>query len=305
MAIRFGDRVAIVTGAGGGLGRAHALGLAALGAKVVVNDLAGDGGVSSAAQRVVDEIVAAGGNAIAHSANVVDEGQVDDMVRKTLDQWGRIDILVNNAGILRDRSFLKLEIADFKQIFDVHVFGAIHCTRAVWPVMREQRYGRVVFTTSSSGIYGNFGQSNYGAAKAALVGLTNTLHLEGEKYDIRVNALAPIAATRMTDGLLQEQEWQLLPPEDVTPGLLFLVSDQAPSRTVLCAGGGCFARAAILETEGIYLSPEVRNADEIARRFVEVCNVDGAVSIGSVFEQSRKFAQRILAEQSAPKAVGV
>jgi NAD(P)-dependent dehydrogenase (short-subunit alcohol dehydrogenase family) len=255
--LRFDGKVAIVTGAGNGLGRSHALELARRGAKVVVNDLGGavDGTSSSpsAAQKVVEEIRAFGGQAIANGASVTDVAAVGQMVGEAMAQWGRVDILVNNAGILRDKSFAKMDLADFRTVVDVHLMGAVNCTKAVWDLMRNQKYGRIVFTTSSTGLYGNFGQSNYGAAKMALVGLMQTLALEGAKNDVRVNCLAPSAATRMTADILPPAALELLRPEAVTPGLIWLVSDQAPTRTVLCAGGGSFEVANVTLTQGVHL----------------------------------------------------
>jgi NAD(P)-dependent dehydrogenase (short-subunit alcohol dehydrogenase family) len=239
-------KVAIVTGAGGGLGRAHALLLARHGAKVVVND------IGPAAGAVVAEIEAMGGEALAAIGSVTDEAQVGAMVEEAKGRWGRIDILVNNAGILRDASFAKMTIADFRSVVDVHLMGAVICTKAVWDTMRTQNYGRIVMTTSSSGLYGNFGQSNYGAAKMALVGLMQTLSIEGAKNDIRVNCLAPTAATAMTDGLLPEPMKALLVPERVSPGLLRLVAEDAPTRAILCAGAGHFERAYVTMTSGAY-----------------------------------------------------
>ena len=234
MTIRFDDRVAIVTGAGNGLGRAHALGLAALGARVVVNDFGGaqdgSGGSSDQAIKVVAEIEAAGGEAMADAADVTDSGAVERMIAAALDRWGRVDILVNNAGILRDKSFVKMEAADFRKVVDVHLYGAVNCTKAVWDTMRTQEYGRIVFTSSGSGLYGNFGQSNYGAAKTAMIGLMNVLAVEGEKYGIRVNCLAPTAATRMTEGLLSPEELERMQPEVITPGLLTRRSDDPTTR---------------------------------------------------------------------------
>ncbi|TAJ70239.1 MAG: SDR family NAD(P)-dependent oxidoreductase [Phenylobacterium sp.] len=241
-------RIAIVTGAGGGLGRAHALYLARNGARVVVNDVAED-----SASAVAAEIVAAGGEAVGMAASVTDEAAVATMVAGALDRWGRVDILVNNAGILRDKTFAKMTLDDFRLVIDVHLMGAAICTKAVWDVMREQRYGRVVMTTSSSGLYGNFGQANYGAAKMALVGLMQTLAIEGEKYGVRVNCLAPTAATQMTHGVLSAQSLALLGPEQVSPALLALVGEDAPTRTVLCAGAGHFAQANVTLTRGRYL----------------------------------------------------
>ncbi|AQR73379.1 SDR family NAD(P)-dependent oxidoreductase [Sphingomonas sp. LM7] len=240
-------RVAIVTGSGGGLGRAHALYLARQGAKLVVNDLSQD-----SADTVAAEIVAAGGEAVAIAASVTDETAIAAMVEHVLQRWGRIDILVNNAGILRDRSFTKMTIDDFRLVVDVHLIGAAICTKAVWETMRGQQYGRIVMTTSSSGLYGNFGQANYGAAKMALVGLMQTLAIEGDKYGIRVNCLAPTAATQMTHGVLSEESLILLAPELVSPGLLALTGEDAPTRAILCAGAGNFATAHVTLTEGLY-----------------------------------------------------
>jgi len=257
MSLDFSGRVAIVTGAGGGLGREHALALAKRGAKVVVNDLGGardgSGGSASAAQAVVDEIVAAGGEAMANSASVTDFDAVQAMVQATIDKWGRIDILINNAGILRDKSFGKMELDDFKLVIDVHLMGSVHCCKAVWPIMTAQNYGRIMMTTSSSGLYGNFGQSNYGAAKMALVGLMQTLSIEGAKHDIRVNALAPTAATRMTNGLYPEAMLNAIQASDVVPAMLVLAAQDAPNRTILCAGGGSFEAAHISLTKGVFL----------------------------------------------------
>ena len=257
MTIRFDGRVAIVTGAGGGLGRQHALALAARGARIMVNDLGGTldgaGGTPKAAQAVVDEIRAAGGEAIASGASVTDAAAVQAMVDETMKTWGRVDILVNNAGILRDKSFTKMALDDFRVVVEVHLMGAFNCTKAVWNIMKAQNHGRIVMTTSSSGLYGNFGQSNYGAAKMALVGLMQTLSIEGAKNNIRVNCLAPTAATRMTQDLMPEAVLDLLKPEAVTPGLLALVSDDAPTRVILCAGAGAFERAHITLTQGVFL----------------------------------------------------
>ncbi|SFP18334.1 SDR family NAD(P)-dependent oxidoreductase [Variovorax sp. 770b2] len=272
--IDFKGRVAIVTGAGGGLGRQHALALAARGAKVVVNDLGGardgSGGSVSAAQAVVDEIVAAGGQAIANGASVTDFQAVQAMVKQAVEAWGRVDILVNNAGILRDKSFAKMEIADFKLVVDVHLMGAVNCTKAVWALMNEQKYGRIVMTTSSSGLYGNFGQSNYGAAKLALVGLMQTLSIEGAKNDIRVNCLAPTAATRMTEDLFPKEMLEAFQPEAVVPAMLVLAAQDAPNRTVLCAGAGVFEAAHITLTQGVWLGNGPDAAEQLAARLAKV-----------------------------------
>ena len=267
MSIDFHGRVAIVTGAGGGLGKQHALALAKRGAKVVVNDLGGnvrgEGGSVSAAQAVVDEIVKAGGEAIANGASVTDFEAVKGMVQQAMDTWGRVDILVNNAGILRDKSFSKMEVDEFRLVMEVHVMGAFHCTKAVWPIMQAQKYGRVIMTTSSSGLYGNFGQANYGAAKMALAGMMQTLSIEGEKYNIRVNSLAPTAATRMTEGLMPEAVLKALEPQAVVPAMLVMASEDAPNRTIICAGAGSFEVANITLTQGVYLGMAENTAEQL------------------------------------------
>lgn len=265
MNITMDDKVAIVTGAGQGLGRAHALALASCGARVVVNDLAGTDGTSLNAEAVAAEIRGLGGMAISNGANVADQEQVEAMVKQTMDEWGRVDILVNNAGILRDKSFLKMTMEEFRLVVDVHLIGSANCTKAVWEIMRSQSYGRIIFTTSSSGLYGNFGQANYGAAKMAMVGLMNTLHLEGAKYNIRVNCLAPVAGTAMTDGLIPDAVFKLLAPETVSPGVVFLASDNAPSHTVLAAGAGSFSVYKGLETNGINLAPDRLTPEGVAQ----------------------------------------
>ena len=279
--IDFKGRVAIVTGAGGGLGRQHALALAARGAKVVVNDLGGardgSGGSVSAAQAVVDEIEAAGGEAIANGASVTDFEAVQAMVKQAVDAWGRVDILVNNAGILRDKSFAKMELDDFRLVVDVHLMGAVNCTKAVWALMNEQKYGRIVMTTSSSGLYGNFGQSNYGAAKLALVGLMQTLSIEGAKNDIRVNCLAPTAATRMTEGLMPQEVLDALKPEAVVPAMLVLAAQDAPNRTILCAGAGTFEAAHITMTQGAWVGIGPDAPEQLAARLAEVTSREGEV----------------------------
>jgi len=298
MSIRFDDRVAIVTGAGGGLGRCHALGLAARGAKVVVNDLGRGGAPSDATRRVVEEIERAGGTAMADSADVTNADEVAAMVSRAEAEWGRVDILVNNAGILRDKSFAKMEIADFEKVVGVHLMGSAICTKAVWSGMRDRGYGRIVFTSSASGIYGNFGQANYGAAKAAMIGLMNVLHLEGAKYDIRVNVLAPTAATGMTAGLLPPEIAALLTPESVTPAVLFLVGENAPSRTIMGAGGGVFAVTHIEETPGVFLPEAERTPEKIAACFAEIADRASAVPLENAYAQTFKFA-------AAAKGMGV
>ncbi|WP_374516336.1 SDR family NAD(P)-dependent oxidoreductase [Brevundimonas sp.] len=280
MAMKFDGRVAIVTGAGGGLGREHALALARRGARVVVNDLGGardgSGGSATAAEAVAAEIIAAGGDAIASAASVTDFGAVEAMAAEAMDRWGRIDILVNNAGVLRDRTFAKMELDDFRFVLDVHLMGAVNCTKAVWDIMRERNYGRVVMTTSSSGLYGNFGQSNYGAAKMALVGLMQTLSIEGARHDIRVNCLAPTAHTRMTEDLGARLPLEMLEPSLVSPGLLHLVSEDAPSRCILAAGAGGFERAYVTLTQGVRIVGDDA-PEQVAARFDEISDRTGEI----------------------------
>jgi len=265
-------RVAIVTGAGAGLGRAHARFLARHGARVVVNDVA-----QSAAEAVAAEITAAGGTAVAFAASVTDADAVDAMVRDTLARWERVDILVNNAGILRDKSFAKMSLDDFRLVVEVHLMGSVICSKAVWEPMRQQRHGRIVMTTSSSGLYGNFGQANYGAAKMALVGLMQTLSIEGAKNDIRVNCLAPTAATRMTENLMPEAVLNLLRPETVTPGLLALVAEDAPTRAILCAGAGAFERAHVTLTPGVFIGLPDDAAEQVAAQFDAISDRTGEI----------------------------
>ena len=291
MSIDLNGRVAIVTGAGGGLGRAHALLLASRGAKVLVNDLGGgvggDGQDLSAAQRVVEEITAGGGEAFANGASVTDSAAVEAMVAEAIERWGRVDILVNNAGILRDKSFAKMTLEDFRIVVDVHLMGAVNCTKAVWEIMRQQDYGRIVMTTSSSGLYGNFGQSNYGAAKMALVGLMQTLALEGARNNIKVNCLAPTAATRMVEGLMPPEILAHLKPEAVSPALLALVREDAPTRAILCAGAGAFEHAFVTLTQGVFVGTGDGAAEQIAERWDEITDRSGEVIPGSGEEQGR------------------
>ena len=292
--IDFTDRVAIVTGAGGGLGRAYALALAERGAKVVVNDLGGDvhgeGGSASLAQQVVDEITAAGGEAIVDGTDITDQAAVEKTVAAVMDEWGRIDILMNNAGILRDKSFAKMDMADFRKVLEVHLMGSVNVTKAVWPHMAEAGYGRILMTTSSSGIYGNFGQTNYGAAKSALVGLMNSLAIEGAKKNIKVNSIAPTAATRMTEDLLPQQVLDIMGPETIAPGALFMVSDDAPTKTILGAGAGVFAVSQMVESRGVFLPDEARTPEVVAERWNEIADLTDAQSLESAFEQTSKYA---------------
>ena len=276
-------RVAIVTGAGGGLGRCHALELARHGAAIVVNDLE-----RAAAEDVAEEIRAAGGDAIAVAASVTDEAAVAAMIGQTLDRWDRIDILVNNAGILRDKSFAKMDLADFRLVVDVHLMGAAICTKAVWETMRAQNHGRVIMTTSSSGLYGNFGQANYGAAKMALVGLMQTLAIEGEKYGIRVNCLAPTAATQMTGDVLSEDALARLDPALVSPGLVHLVGEDAPTRAILCAGAGHFAAAHVTLTDGIQVGAATDAAARVAGGWDRIAARAGEIVPAYGFTQAER-----------------
>jgi NAD(P)-dependent dehydrogenase (short-subunit alcohol dehydrogenase family) len=285
----FTGRVAIVTGAGGGLGRLHALALASRGAKVLVNDLGGmvdgSGGSPLAAQKVADEIIAAGGLALANGASVTDFTAVQAMVAQAVNAWGRVDILVNNAGVLRDKSFAKMEMGDFRFVVDVHLMGAAHCSKAVWAQMMAQKYGRIVMTTSSTGLYGNFGQANYGAAKLAQVGLMQTLAIEGGKHGIHVNALAPTATTRMTEALFPEDVREAFKPEAVVPAMLVLAHESAPTRTILCAGAGGFEAAHITLTQGIHLGLGDTVPEQLAVSLAQVTDRTGSIVPGSGAEQ--------------------
>jgi NAD(P)-dependent dehydrogenase (short-subunit alcohol dehydrogenase family) len=287
--LNFTGRVAIITGAGGGLGRLHALALAERGAKVLVNDLGGmldgTGGSPVAAQTVVDEILAKGGQALANGASVTDFSAVQAMVAQAVNAWGRVDILVNNAGVLRDKSFAKMEMDDFRFVVDVHLMGAAHCSKAVWAQMMAQKYGRIVMTTSSTGLYGNFGQANYGAAKLAQVGLMQTLAIEGAKHGIQVNALAPTATTRMTEALFPEDVREAFRAEAVIPAMLVLAHESAPTRTILCAGAGGFEAAHITLTTGIYLGSGDTVPEQLAEALALATDRTGSFVPGSGSEQ--------------------
>jgi NAD(P)-dependent dehydrogenase (short-subunit alcohol dehydrogenase family) len=270
MSISFADQVAIVTGAGGGLGRCHALELARRGAKVVINDLGGSmdgsGGSSEAAEAVVAEIKAMGGEAIANGGSVSDRAGAQSMVDDAMNAWGRVDVLINNAGILRDKSFSKMTLDDFEMVVNVHLLGAAYCSHAVWPIMREQNYGRILMTTSPSGLYGNFGQTNYSAAKLGQVGLMNSMKIEGAKNNIHTNSIAPVAATRMTENLMPEEVLEKLGPELVTPAAIFLVSEDAPNGVILQAQGGQYSLATVVENNGLDLGVEA-TADDVAANY--------------------------------------
>ena len=277
MTISFDGQVAIVTGAGNGLGRSHALELGKRGAKVVVNDFGGardgTGGEMGPAEKVAKEIIEAGGEAIANGANVANYSDCEAMAAQAMEKWGRIDVLINNAGILRDKSFGKMEMENWNIVVDVHLTGSANCSRAVWNHMKDQNYGRILMTTSTSGIYGNFGQANYGAAKLGLVGLMNTLCIEGAKNNIQINCISPTAATRMTEDILTEDMLAKLDPKFVTPAAVFLVSTEAPNHTVMFAGAGSYTTMQISESAGMHLAEEDRNADGVAANFAAISDM--------------------------------
>ena len=297
MSIRFDEKVVIVTGAGGGLGKEHAIEFAKRGAKVVVNDLGGsvDGsGASDSANAVVEHIRSNGGEAIANGASVTDLDAVKEMVDEAVKKWGRVDVLVNNAGILRDKSFHKMSLDDFNLVMSVHFEGTLNCTHTIFPIMREQNYGRIIFTSSSSGVFGNFGQSNYGSAKMAMVGLMNTLKIEGQKYNIHSNSITPVAYTRMTDGLLPDDVGESLQPEFVTPAVIYLSSEDAPNGAIISAGAGVFSRIFIHETNGVSLGMgDEMTPENIAASWEEISDMKGAKALQSGPEQSIKIFEKL------------
>ena len=296
MAIDFKDQVVIVTGGGTGLGRAHALQFAARGANVVVNDLGGSrdgsGGSAAVAEQVVNEILASGGDAIASGADITRESQTAEMVQAALDKWGRVDVLINNAGILRDKSFAKMSLEEWRVVVDVHLNGTAYCCHAVWSVMQEQGYGRIVMTSSSSGVYGNFGQANYAAAKYGVVGLMNVLAIEGRKYNIHVNSLVPTAATRMTEDVMTQSMLEQLKPEYVSPAVLFLASADAPNGTILMAGAGNYTVAKLIEAEGIKLPEGQRTPENIAAIFEKISDVSNGLEIQDGMQHIERIVKK-------------
>ena len=297
MTIRFDEKVAIVTGAGGGIGKQHALELARRGAKVVVNDLGGsvDGsGASDAANQVVELIKSEGGEAISNGASVTDLNAVKAMIEQTMTEWGRVDILVNNAGILRDKSFHKVTLEDFNLVMDVHFQGSLNCTHTVFPIMRDQEYGRIIFTSSSSGVFGNFGQTNYGSAKMAMIGLMNTLKIEGQNKNVFTNSITPVAYTRMTEGLIPEDFGKNLQPEYVTPAVIYLASDDAPNGVIMAAGAGVFSRIFVHETMGVSLGmDEDMTPENIQANWDKISNMEDARALQNGGEQTIKFFELI------------
>ena len=296
MAISFEGKVAIVTGAGGGLGRAYALELARRGARVMVNDRGGerDGtGQSPAAEQVAEDIRRAGGEALANAGSVTDPAQMEEMAARTREAWGGIHILINNAGILRDKSFGKMDMADFAEVIAVHLLGSAHCARAVWNTMREQNYGRILMTTSGAGLGGNFGQANYGAAKLGVVGLAKALYVEGARHDIRVNSIAPLAGTRMSEDMLTEDAFRLFDVAKVVPAALFLVSDEAPTNVIVGAGAGLYQTLQVTATPGVLLPEAEQTVEGLAAAWPRIADRTGETALQTAIDQITE-AMRLL-----------
>lgn len=303
MSLDFKDKVAIVTGSGNGIGKGYALELAKRGAKVVVNDLGGtvdgSGGSLSAADAVVQEIEAAGGEAMANGANVAKQEDVKAMVEATMEKWGRVDILINNAGILRDKSFGKMEWSDFEAVINVHLLGSALCAHSVFPIMKEQEFGRIVMTSSSSGLFGNFGQTNYAAAKMGVVGLMNTLKLEGAKYNVHTNSIAPTATTRMTEHLFPAEFAEKLNPKYIIPAVIFLASEKAPNGEILEAGGGVVANTYVMETMGKYFGTDENfTAEAVANHWAEIADTTDARRLTQGGEVAIKHFEKIQQSES-------
>lgn len=299
MSINYEGRVAVVTGSGAGLGRSHAMFLASRGAKVVINDLGGavdgSGGSETAAQKVVDEIKAAGGEAVANYDTVATPEGANSIIKTAIDNYGKIDILINNAGNLRDKSFAKLEPADFDAVVDVHLSGSAYCTLAAWPYMREAGYGRIVLTTSAAGLFGNFGQGNYAAAKLALVGMMNALKHEGRKSNININTLAPMALTRMTEGIMSDKIKPMVKAEFVTPIVAwFCAEENEVSGDVVEAGAGYFAKVQIVEAEGVILGGgEIPTPEEIQANYSKIADMSNAQPFDSANDVIRHMFRKL------------
>lgn len=298
MSLDFKDKVAIVTGSGNGIGKGYALELAKRGAKVVVNDLGGtvdgSGGSLSAADAVVQEIETAGGEAMANGANVAKQEDVKAMVEATMEKWGRVDILINNAGILRDKSFGKMEWSDFEAVINVHLLGSALCAHSVFPIMKEQEFGRIVMTSSSSGLFGNFGQTNYAAAKMGVIGLMNTLKLEGAKYNVHTNSIAPTAKTRMTEHLFPAEFAEKLDLKYIIPAVIFLASEKAPNGEILEAGGGVVANTYVMETMGKYFGTDENfTAEAVANHWAEITDTTDARRLTQGGEVAIKHFEKI------------
>ena len=291
MNIRFDNRVAIITGAGGSLGKSYARHLAALGARIVANDVGGTkdgtGRSEDPAMGVVEELRNYGGEAIANYDDVSTNAGANNLAKQALEHFGSIDILINNAGITRNKTLFKMDLKDFRKVLEVHLLGTVYMTKAALPAMRENAYGRIVMTTSAAGLYGNFGQTNYGAAKMAIVGFMNSLRLEENKYNICINTIAPLAASRLGVGILPDELMPRLKPELVTPAVLYLCSEECMSSgDIICAGAGYYAGARMVEGKGVRLSENKEVSPEmIAERYEEITNMENALSFQNASEE--------------------
>ncbi|MGQ9475548.1 MAG: SDR family oxidoreductase [Actinomycetota bacterium] len=297
--IRFDGRVAVVTGAGGGLGREYALLLASRGCKVVVNDLGGavdgTGAATTAAEKVVQEIKDAGGEAVPNFDSVADWEGAQNIIKTAIDNYGKIDILINNAGILRDKSFLKMELEDYEKVIAVHLNGTFYCSKAAWPYMRENNYGRIVSAASAAGVYGNFGQANYGAAKMGIIGLMHVLKQEGAKYNILCNTIVPIAGTRMTATVLPPNLVEILKPEYVAPMVVWACSDRCTfSGYTFVAGAGYFSRTAFMEGPGVFFDPSQGiTLEMIDENIDKIVSLEGARTFENATEQTGQALSKL------------